>query len=38
MTDQSSTIVQRLWNYRNLLRDDGMSYADPLRPGRAVGV
>jgi len=24
----SSTIVQKLWNYRNVLRDDGMSYGD----------
>src|SRR3954470_56793 len=28
MTSQSSTIVQRLWNYCNVLRDDGMSYGD----------
>ena len=28
MTTQSSTIVQRLWNYCNVLRDDGMSYGD----------
>ena len=25
---ESSTIVQRLWNYCNVLRDDGMSYGD----------
>ena len=24
----SSTIVQKLWNYCNVLRDDGMSYGD----------
>src|SRR5690349_22707763 len=24
----SATIVQRLWNYCNVLRDDGMSYGD----------
>src|SRR5438552_13373187 len=24
----STTIVQRLWNYCNILRDDGMSYGD----------
>jgi type I restriction enzyme M protein len=24
----SSTIVQRLWNYCNVLRDNGMSYSD----------
>ena len=28
MTNQSATIVQRLWNYCNVLRDDGMSYGD----------
>jgi type I restriction enzyme M protein len=28
MTNQFSTIVQRLWNYCNVLRDDGMSYGD----------
>ena len=27
---QSTTIVQRLWNYCNVLRDDGMSYCDYL--------
>jgi len=26
--DESSTIVQRLWNYCNVLRDDGVSYGD----------
>jgi hypothetical protein len=24
----SNTIVQKLWNYRNILRDDGLSYQD----------
>ena len=24
----SSNIVQKLWNYCNVLRDDGMSYGD----------
>jgi len=28
MTDGSATIVQKLWNYCNVLRDDGMSYGD----------
>jgi type I restriction enzyme M protein len=28
MTNPSSTIVQRRWNYCNVLRDDGMSYGD----------
>jgi len=28
MTTQANTIVQRLWNYCNVLRDDGVSYGD----------
>ncbi len=28
MSNESSTIVQRLWNYCNVLRDDGVSYGD----------
>ena len=28
MSAESSTIVQRLWNYCNVLRDDGVSYGD----------
>jgi type I restriction enzyme M protein len=28
MGNETSTIVQRLWNYCNVLRDDGMSYGD----------
>jgi type I restriction enzyme M protein len=28
MAGESSTIVQRLWNYCNVLRDDGISYGD----------
>lgn len=28
MANESSTIVQRLWNYCNVLRDDGVSYGD----------
>ena len=28
LTTSSATIVQRLWNYCNVLRDDGMSYGD----------
>jgi type I restriction enzyme M protein len=28
MTDHSQQIVQKLWNYCNVLRDDGMSYGD----------
>jgi type I restriction enzyme M protein len=30
MTNESSTIVQRIWNYCSVLRDDGMSYGDYL--------
>ncbi len=28
MANGSATIVQKLWNYCNVLRDDGMSYGD----------
>jgi type I restriction enzyme M protein len=28
MANESAAIVQRLWNYCNVLRDDGMSYGD----------
>ena len=28
MISESSTVVQRLWNYCNVLRDDGVSYGD----------
>jgi type I restriction enzyme M protein len=28
MPSESSTIVQKLWNYCNVLRDDGVSYGD----------
>jgi type I restriction enzyme M protein len=28
MANESSTIVQRVWNYCNVLRDDGVSYGD----------
>jgi type I restriction enzyme M protein len=28
LNTQSSTIVQRVWNYCNVLRDDGISYGD----------
>ncbi len=30
MTADASAIVQRIWNYCNVLRDDGMSYGDYL--------
>ncbi len=28
MANESASIVQRLWNYCNVLRDDGVSYGD----------
>ena len=28
MPTQPTAIVQRLWNYCNVLRDDGVSYGD----------
>ena len=28
MPDQSTQLVQKLWNYCNILRDDGLSYGD----------
>ena len=31
MTAESATIVQKLWNYCNGLRDDGMSYGDYIK-------
>ncbi len=27
-TNGSATVVQKLWNYCNILRDDGLSYGD----------
>src|SRR5260370_12761841 len=30
MPNGSSAIVQKLWNYCNILRDDGLSYGDYL--------
>jgi len=35
MNNQSSTIVQRLWNYCNVLRDDGLSYGGMLNSSPA---
>ena len=28
MNNDSSSIIQRFWNYCNVLRDDGVSYGD----------
>ena len=28
MPNESATIVQKLWNFCNVLRDDGVSYGD----------
>ncbi len=30
MTNGSSTIAHRIWNYCSVLRDDGMSYSEYL--------
>ena len=30
MNTTTHTLVQKLWNYCNVLRDDGMSYGDEL--------
>jgi len=30
MASQPNQIVQKLWNYCNVLRDDGMSYGLPI--------
>jgi type I restriction enzyme M protein len=32
----ASTLVQKLWNYCNVLRDDGMSYGDYVEQLREV--
>jgi type I restriction enzyme M protein len=28
MSNHSTALVQKLWNYCNILRDDGLSYGD----------
>jgi type I restriction enzyme M protein len=28
VADQSTQLLQKLWNYCNILRDDGLSYGD----------
>lgn len=33
----SATIVQKLWNYCYVLRDDGMSYGRYAGSGREIG-
>ena len=30
MSDQGERIVKKLWSYRQVLRDDGLSYQDYL--------
>lgn len=37
MSTQPATIVQRLWNYCNVLRDDGVSYGDYVQQQPFVG-
>ena len=32
----TSTLVQKLWNYCNVLRDDGMSYGDYVERKRSA--
>ncbi|HJT20029.1 MAG TPA: hypothetical protein VJ746_06140 [Nitrospira sp.] len=34
----SANIVQKLWNYCNVLRDDGMSYGDYPSAKLRIGV
>jgi hypothetical protein len=34
----TTQIVQKLWNYCNVLRDDGMSYGDYPSAGLRTGV
>ena len=37
MADQSTQLVQKLWNYCNILRDDGLSYGDYASTGLSTG-
>ncbi len=36
MTNHSTQLVQKLWNYCNILRDDGLSYGDCVEQQRIV--
>jgi len=36
-TTHSQQIVQKLWNYCNLLRDDGLSYSEQLNVSVGTG-
>ena len=36
MSNHSTSLVQKLWNYRNILRDDGLSYGDYVEQERIV--
>ena len=38
MATESATIVQRLWNYCNVLRDDGVSYGDYVEQFTVMGL
>jgi type I restriction enzyme M protein len=37
MAEQSHQLVQKLWNYCNILRDDGLSYGDYPSAGLRTG-
>jgi type I restriction enzyme M protein len=32
MSNPAPQLVQKLWNYCNILRDDGLSYGDYVEP------
>jgi len=36
MANESTATVQKLWNYCNVLRDDGVSYCDYVEQRMAV--
>jgi len=35
--DYSHQLIQKLWNYCNILRDDGLSYGDYASPWLSTG-
>ena len=38
MASDSSHLVQKLWNYCNILRDDGLSYGDYVEQFDSAGA